>query len=71
MSALQLLSLVSIAIGVAAILRFIWLDSLRFADHVGEAADPAVLSPRTTRRLTIEAEAARVRDEHQTLPRAA
>ena len=48
MSALETLSLASLSLGVAAILRFVWLDSLRFADTPGdsEAADPSIVSPR-------------------------
>jgi hypothetical protein len=71
MPALQLLSLACITLGVAAILRFMWLDSLRFADQRGEAADPARVRPGTARRLAQQAEAARVLDETESLPRAA
>ncbi len=44
MSALETLSLACLTIGVAAILRFVWLDSLRFEDSSGETADPALVS---------------------------
>lgn len=73
MSALETLSLASLSLGVAAILRFVWLDSLRFADTPGdsEAADPSIVSPRTAQRLALQAEAARVLAENEHLPRAA
>lgn len=71
MSALQTLSLISIAVGTVAILRFIWLDSLRFADRVAEAADSSLVSPQTVRRLATQVESARVHDENESLPRAA
>lgn len=71
MSALETLSLASLTIGVAAILRFVWLDSLRFADSTGETSDPTLVSPSTVRRLALQAEAARVLAETESLPKAA
>ena len=71
MSALEILFLAPLTIGVAAILRFVWLDSLRFADSNGETADPGVVSPRTAQRLALQAEAARVLAETESLPKAA
>ncbi len=71
MPVLQTLSLISIAIGTVAILRYIWLDSLRFADRASEVSDPSRVSAQTVERLAIQAEAARVRDENESLPRAA
>lgn len=71
MPALETLSLVSLTIGAAAILRFVWLDSLRFADPGADIADPTQVSPRTAQRLAIQADAARVLSETDSLPRAA
>ncbi|MEO8500600.1 MAG: hypothetical protein ABI565_06775 [Vicinamibacteria bacterium] len=71
MTALQTLSLISLTIGVAAILRFVWIDSLRFTDVSVETSDPAVVSARTAQRLALQAEAARVLAETESLPRAA
>jgi hypothetical protein len=71
MSALETLSLASLTIGAAAILRFVWLDSLRFSESGGEVTDPAVISPRTAQRLAMQAEAARIAAETESLPRAA
>lgn len=71
MSALETLSLVSLALGAAAILRFVWLDSLRFADRGAASSDPALVSPRTAQRLAMQADAARVLAEAESLPRAA
>ena len=71
MSALEILSLVSLTIGAAAILRFVWLDSLRFAEPGSDAGDPAVISPRTAQRLALQAEADRVQAETFSRPRAA
>ncbi len=71
MTALQPLSLISLALGVAAILRFVWLDSLRFSDREFRSTDPATLSPHTARRLAMQAEAARAQAESEGLPRAA
>ncbi len=70
MSPAETLSLTLLALGVGSVLRFVWLDSLRFADVNGHAADPAALSPRTVQRL---AEAAHhTQDFTETdLPRAA
>lgn len=73
MSALETLSLTTLTLGVAAILRFVWLDSLRFSDTTGgvETADPSRVSAQTARRLALQAEASRVRTEVENLPRAA
>lgn len=71
MSALETLSLASLTIGAAAILRFVWLDSLRFSESGAPASDPAAISPRTAHRLAMQAEAARVLAENESLPRAA
>lgn len=71
MSALETLSLISLTLGAAAILRFVWLDSLRFSEPGAHADDSAVVSPRTIQRLTMQAEAARVAAETESLPRAA
>lgn len=71
MSALETLSLASLSIGAAAILRFVWLDSLRFSEPGLKTSDPEVVSPRTARRLAMQAEAARVVEETESLPRAA
>ena len=71
MSALEILSLASLTIGAAAILRFVWLDSLRFEDSSGENADPALVSHPTARRLALQAEAARALAETKSLPKAA
>jgi len=69
MSALEILSLASLTVGAAAILRFVWLDSLRFTD--ADAADPNAVSTRTAQRLALQADAARVLAETESLPRAA
>ena len=71
MSALQLLSLVSIALGVVAVLRFVWLDSLRFADHVDDPVDSALVSPQPVRGLAAQAGTTRGLGDTQSLPRAA
>ncbi len=71
MSALEILFLASLTIGVAAILRFVWLDSLRFADSNGETADAVLVSPRTAQRLALQADAARILAESENLPKAA
>ena len=71
MPALEILSLVSLTIGAAAILRFVWLDSLRFADQGADSAGPNQVSPRTAQRLAMQADAARVAAETESLPRAA
>ena len=71
MPALETLSLASLAIGAAAILRFVWLDSLRFSDQGPDAADAAQVSARTAQRLALQAEADRVLAETASLPRAA
>jgi hypothetical protein len=71
MPALETLSLASLAVGTAAILRFVWLDSLRFSDQGGDVADPTRISPRTAQRLALQADAARVLAETESLPKAA
>jgi len=71
MPALETLSLASLAVGAAAILRFVWLDSLRFSDQGADAADPTLVSTRTAQRLALQAEADRVLAETESLPRAA
>jgi len=73
MSLPEIISLTCISLGIAALLRFVWLDSMRFADVDGRPAeaDPSVVSRRTVRRLALEAEAARVRAENDSLPWAA
>ncbi len=71
MPALETLSLASLTLGAAAILRFVWLDSLRFSDQGSDAADPTLVSTRTAQRLALQAEAARVLAETESLPRAA
>jgi len=71
MSALETLSLAFLTIGAAAILRFVWLDSLRFADLGAGASDSTLVSPRTAQRLALQAEAARVLAETESLPKAA
>ena len=71
MFALEILSLASLTIGAAAILRFVWLDSLRFSEATAEMADSTRLSPRTVQRLALQADAARVLADAESLPRAA
>ncbi|MEO6401970.1 MAG: hypothetical protein ABIP62_08160 [Vicinamibacteria bacterium] len=72
-SLLETLSLAPIALGAAAILRFVWLDSLRFVDIVdsANAEDPAMVSQATAHRLALQADAARVRADNEGLPRVA
>jgi hypothetical protein len=71
MPALEILSLISLTVGTAAILRFAWLDSLRFADRTAELADSGRVTPRTAQRLALQADAARVLAETESLPKAA
>ena len=73
MSALETIALTTLTLGVAAILRFVWLDSLRFSADAGfpETADPSRVSVQTARRLALQAEASRVRTQVENLPRAA
>ena len=73
MSSLETLSLAPIAVGAFAILRFVWLDSLRFADMAARAtaADDSRVTPRTVQRLAMQADAARVLAETDSLPKAA
>jgi len=71
MSVLQTLTLAPIALGIAAILRFIWLDSLRFSDARVESSDPVRVSPATVHRLALQSEAARTQSETAHLPKAA
>ena len=65
------ISLSLLAAGVVGVMRFVWLDSRRFADVGGASATTSRLRPATTRRLAFEAEAARAAAEVETLPRAA
>lgn len=73
MPALETVSLALLTLGAAAILRFVWLDSLRFPEgpEVANPADPSRVSAHTARRLALQAEASRVRTEVENLPRAA
>lgn len=71
MPALEIVSLTFVTLGSALVLRFIWLDSLRFGDRGVSLGDPAQLTPRTTERIALQAEADRVRAETESLPRAA
>jgi hypothetical protein len=73
MTALETLTLAPIAIGALAILRFVWVDSLRFTDFAGERSDAEVaeVSRGTRRRLALRAEAERVQADTENLPRAA
>ena len=72
MSLLETLSLAPIAVGAFAILRFVWLDSLRFVDiRSTESADPSIVSEVTVHRLALQADAARVRADNERLPHAA
>lgn len=71
MTPLEMLSLACLALGAAAILRSVWLDSLRFADVGDEVADPARVDPRPARRLALQADAARVVAENENLSKAA
>jgi len=71
MPALEILSLASLTIGAAAILRFVWLDSLRFSETTAEMAGSGRISPGTARRLALQADAARIAAETESLPRAA
>ena len=71
MSALETISLASLTLGAAALLRFVWLDSLRFADARTETAAPARVTRQTADRLALQAAAARVNAETERLPRAA
>jgi hypothetical protein len=71
MSALETLSLASLTIGAACIFRFVWLDSLRFKEAGGLTDDPGVISRGTAQRLALQADAARLTAETDSLPRAA
>ena len=71
MSALEIISLASLTLGAAALLRFVWLDSLRFSDARTESASPARVTRQTADRLALQAAAARVIAETERLPRAA
>ena len=71
MSALEIISLASLTLGAAALLRFVWLDSLRFADPSTEAVAPARVTRQTAERLALQDAAARVNAEVERLPRAA
>jgi hypothetical protein len=71
MSALETLSLVTLTAGVAAILRFMWLDSLRFRDVSADAAEATQVRPRAAQPLTLKTEGARIHSETESLPKAA
>ena len=71
MSLFETLSLAPILIGTVALLRFIWADSLRFADVRAEAQEAARISRPTVQRLALQADAARVAAENESLSRAA
>ena len=71
MPAIETLSLISLTLGTALILRFVWVDSIRFREIAAESSDPAVVSLPTARRLARQAEAARIQSETEGLPRAA
>ena len=64
-------SLILLAAGVGAVLRFVWLDSTRFHE-VGVTASAAPrVTAETARRLAFQAEAARAAEAIENLPRAA
>jgi len=67
----ETLSIISLTLGAAAILRFVWLDSKRFADATAEMAESGRVTPRTAQRLALQADAARVQAETESLPKAA
>jgi len=71
MSALEIISLASLTLGAAAILRFVWTDSLRFSDTRTETAAPERVTRQTADRLALQAAAARVHAEVERLPKAA
>jgi uncharacterized membrane protein YgcG len=71
MSALETLSLASLAIGAACVFRFVWLDSLRFKETDALTDDAGVISRGTAQRLALQADAARLAAEPESLPRAA
>ena len=73
MSALETLSLLSLSLGVAAVLRVVWLDSRQFSDvpNHAEVADPRLVSPPTVQGLARLAEVARIQAETESLPKAA
>ena len=72
MSLVETLSLTSLALAVGGILRFVWLDSLRFAEVTAELANQPTLSPATMRRLAHQAEVERAQvSEAPSLPKAA
>ena len=71
MPALEMLSLISVTVGIAAILRFAWLDSLRFSERTEGLSRGGRVTPRTAQRLALEADAARVLAETESLPKAA
>lgn len=71
MTPLEMLSLACLALGAAAILRSVWLDSLRFADVEDEVGGPALANPRTAERVDLQADVARVVAENENLSKAA
>ena len=66
----ETVSLALIAIGAAAVLRFVWIDSLRFSDAL-QATGEGRVNDELARRLALESNASRVRTENENLPRAA
>ena len=66
MSILEILALASLGISAVAVLRFVWLDSLRFAE-----ANDEVISAPTAARLKLHEDASRVLADTHDLPRAA
>jgi hypothetical protein len=73
MSALEPLSLASLVAGVAAIFRFVWLDSLGYPGRDGEVATARTESPgpSTGGRGVGRFDGVRVTAEADRLPRAA
>ena len=73
MSALEMLSLAPLVTGVAAILRFVWLDSQRFPEPSadGGRTEGVFVSRVRFERLVRQAEVARMMSEAGTLPKAA
>ena len=66
MSILETLSIATLGVSAAAVLRFAWLDSLRFSEAAAE-----VISAPTTARLRLQVDALRVLADADNLPRAA
>ena len=67
----EIVALSLLTAGAAAILRFIWLDTVALERGAAAASASPVVSRPTVRRLALEAEAARVRAELESSPRAA